>query len=99
LDWTPSDIPFRRIAIRESSFGGFTDLIWHVLTPDSLDDNIYPPVVIGSSIPNTIEAIPWATAGFQTNTVYFVWMANENWTENDFSPSATGYAWYRIYAF
>ena len=99
IDWTPDTIPFRRIAIRESSFGGFTDLIWHIVTPDGVPDNIYPPVVIGSTVPGTDTAIPWPETGFESNTVYFVWMANSDWVINDFRPGAPGYAWYRIFAF
>lgn len=99
IDWTPRTIPFRRIAIRVSSFGGFTDLIWHIVTPDSLPDNIYPPVVIGSNVPGTDTAISWPETGFERNTVYFVWMVNSKWTVNDFRPSAPGYAWFRIFAF
>ncbi|OGB67150.1 MAG: hypothetical protein A2Y94_11780 [Caldithrix sp. RBG_13_44_9] len=99
IDWTPNTIPFRRIAIREGSFGAFTELIWHIVTPDGVPDNIYPPVVIGSTIPGTDLAIPWPETGFESNTVYFVWMANSDWVINDFRPSAPGYAWYRIFAF
>ncbi|UCE06981.1 MAG: hypothetical protein JSW07_02780, partial [bacterium] len=97
--WVPNDIPFRRIAIRQSTLGGYTDLIWDILTLDSLEDNIYPPVIIGKTLPGTFEAIPWSDTGFESNKTHFLWMVNSNWTADDFRPTATGYAWFRIFPF
>lgn len=99
VDWTPSDVPFRRLAIREGTFGAFTNLIWHIVTPDSLADNILPPVTIGQPPSGTDEVIAWPESGFKPNTVHFLWMVNSNWTVNNFTPTATGYVWFRIFAF
>jgi len=97
IDWEPKDIPFRRIAINEGVVGGWTDLLWHVVLPDSLPDNIYPPVVIGAAPEGTFEANKWPESGFEIGHFYMVWMANEKWTESDFGRSATGYAYYQIF--
>ena len=99
LTWTPADLPFRQIAVRKNSLGGFKDLIWHVVTPDSLPDNIYPPVTIGVAPPGTEEAIAWPATGFEKNKVQILWMSNSKWRADNFSPSASGYAWLRIYPF
>lgn len=99
IDWQPADIPFRQLAIRTKSIGGYTDLLWHIITPDSLEDNIYPPVTIGIAPSGTEEAIPWPETRFEEDKVHFLWMSNSDWTVNNFSPSAKGYAWYRIIPF
>lgn len=99
IEWTPDNVAFRRLAIREGTFGAFTDLIWHVVTPDSLPDNILPPVIIGEVPSGTDEAIPWPESGFKRNTVHFLWMVTGDWTVNEFRPTAKGYAWFRIFAF
>ncbi len=100
LDWEPRDIPFRRIAIREdASSGAFTDLIWDVSTPDSIEDNIYPPVIIGEPPEGTIETIAWPETGFKRNVVYFLWIANNKWDGQSFNRTAPGYAWFTIYPF
>lgn len=101
VTWTPDTARFRRVALREGPTGGFTDLLWHVVTPDSVEDNILPPIVIGESLPGTDEAVAWQAdqfPGFNRGTVYILWMANRNWT-GSFSPTATGYAWFRAVAF
>lgn len=99
LYWTPENIAFRQIAVRINSLGGFKDLIWHVVTPDSLPDNIFPPVTIGTAPAGTEEAVPWPATAFEKNKVQILWMSNSKWTVNNFSPSAAGYAWFRIYPF
>jgi len=99
INWEPSNIPFRQMAIRKNSLGGFTDLLWHVVTPDSLEDNIYPPVTIGITPEGAEEAVPWSDTKFEDDKVHILWMSNSDWTVNNFSPTATGYAWYRIYPF
>lgn len=99
IDWVPRDIPFRQLAIRKNSLGGYTDLVWHIVTPDSLEDNIYPPVTMGIAPEGTEEAVPWPEEKFEDGKVHVLWMSNSNWTVGNFSPSATGYAWYRIYPF
>ncbi|HNW59130.1 MAG TPA: hypothetical protein PKI62_05610 [bacterium] len=99
LSWTPADLPFRQIAVRTNSLGGFTDLIWHIVTPDSLADNIYPPLKIGQAPLGSEEAVAWPETGFVKNKVQILWMTNSKWKVNNFSPSATGYAWLRLYPF
>lgn len=96
IEWTPASHVFRRIGINAASFGSFTNLIWHVVTPDSLADNIHSPVVIGVPPPNTTEVVPFS--GFQHNQVYMVWMVDSTWS-GSFAPSSTGYVWFRIFEF
>jgi hypothetical protein len=96
VDW-PEGTAFRRVAIRQSSLGGFTDLVWHVVTPDDEPDNITPPIIIGETPPGTDEVTPWPDTGFELNTVYILWMANSDWVPNTFSPSSAGYAWFRLF--
>ncbi|MCF7808291.1 MAG: hypothetical protein K9N38_07190 [Candidatus Marinimicrobia bacterium] len=95
LNWTPADVPFRRIAIREGRFGAFTNLIWHIVQPDSVTASIYPPVVIGSAPDGTDTAAEWPGTGFDPEKDYFIWMANDDW-EIDFYPFAKGYAWFKL---
>lgn len=98
VSW-PEGTAFRRAAIRRGTTGGFSDLIWHIVTPDDLPDNIVSPFVIGEPIEGTDIVIPWPETGFEKNTVYFFWMANSDWTPNTFSPATNpGYAWFRIFA-
>ena len=89
--------PVRRVAIRQASTGGFTDLIWHIVTPDDLEDNITSPLIIGDIPDGVNEVISWPESGFEYDTVYIVWMATKDWTEGTFTPSATGYAWFRLF--
>ncbi len=96
IEWTPATHAYRRIGINAASFGSFTNLVWHVVTPDSVPDNIVSPVVIGVPPPGTQEAVPWS--GFQKGQVYMVWMVDSTWN-GSFAPSSQGYAWYRIFAF
>jgi len=96
IEWTPASHAFRRIGINAASFGSFTNLVWHVVTPDSIADNILPPVVIGVAPAGTQEAVPWS--GFQKGQVYMVWLVDSTWN-GSFAPSSQGYAWYRIFAF
>jgi len=99
ITWTPAEVAFRQIAIRTSSLGGFTDLLWHIVTPDSLPDNIHPPVRIGIAPPGTEEAVAWPESGFIKNKVQILWMTNSKWKVNNFAPTAAGYAWLRLYPF
>jgi hypothetical protein len=104
LTWTPATLPFRQLAIRKAAVGGFEDLVWHILTPDSLDDNIYPPLIIGSTVPGTDELVAWDPAvGFLPDEEYpsvgeghVLWMTNSKWT-GAFSRYETGYAWFLVY--
>lgn len=87
----------RRVAIRQASTGGFTNLIYHIVTPDDEPDNITSPVIVGEPYSGTQEATPWSEGGFEKDEVYIVWMATSDWTAGTFSPSATGYAWFRLF--
>lgn len=94
ISWTPDTIAFRRIALRQGSSGGFTDLLWHVVEPDSVRDNILPSVVLGVPPPGTQTAI--ALTQSLVDTTYFLWMANSQWQVNNFRPNAPGYAGFTI---
>jgi hypothetical protein len=92
----------RRIAIRNHSTGGFTDLIWHIVTPDDESDNISAPVIIGEPYPGTLEATPWPDDGWVRDQEgatlpHIVWMATSDWTPGTWGPRAAGYAWFRIF--
>jgi hypothetical protein len=94
----PEGTAYRRAAIRAATTGGWTDLIWHIVTDDDLPDNIVSPFAIGDPIPGTSEVIPWPETGFELDTIYILWMANSDWTPNTFTPSAPGYTWFRLFA-
>ncbi|MCF7802633.1 MAG: hypothetical protein K9N57_00420 [Candidatus Marinimicrobia bacterium] len=96
LSWTPEDTLVRRIAIRASASGGFQDLIWHVVLPDSVEDSISPPVVLGETPEGANVAVAWPEGGFKEGQVHFIWMVNSNWN-NTFSPGAPGYGWFRMF--
>jgi len=95
LNWTPADSAFRRIAIRQGRFGDFTDLVWHIVLPDSVPAQFYPPIVIGSLPNGADEATAWPSSGFETETSYFIWMVNDRWNES-FAPTSEGYAWFKV---
>ncbi len=99
VEWNHPDHFFRRVAVRRASLGGFTDLDWHVMTPDTLADNIGSPVTLGVAPPNTEVIVPYPAGGLAHNQVYLVWMTDSRWTSNDFRPNARGYAWYRVSSF
>lgn len=104
LSWLPADIPFEQIAIRKNAaLPGYDDLdneielIWHIV--DTTGVNIYPPVIIGDHVPNTLVHKEWPEEGFSpteeklsVGITYNVWMTNEKWL-NSFSRYATGLAW------
>lgn len=96
IEWEEGT-PVRRVAIRQASTGGFTNLIWHIVTPDDIDDNITSPLVIGDIPDNVNEVVPWPDSGFENDTVYIIWMATKDWADGTFTPSATGYAWFRLF--
>lgn len=96
IQWTPSDVEFRRLAIRASSTGGFDNLLWHVLVPDGEDGVITPPVTIGVPPAGTQEATPFPSSGFSTG-VHTLWAVTDAW-EGSFSPSAKGYAYFQMFA-
>jgi hypothetical protein len=109
--WAPADVAFRRLAIREAPAGGFTDLVWHVVSPEDGPPLILPPVVIGVTPDGAQEAT--AFAGFarddqwnppeerddstldQDPPTYTLWAATDEWNTT-FTPNAPGYATFRI---
>ena len=94
VDWTPA-VPFRRVAIRNSTVGGFSDLLWHIVLPDSLPDSITPPLVIGAAPENAIEAVEWD--GFNSGQ-HILWAATEDWDGESFGFRTEGYAFFSIFA-
>ena len=109
--WTPEDVRFNRLAIREASVGGFTGLTWFVVTPEGQPPSIASPVTIGAPPAGTDE--PTAFEDFVRDEefndladstdaamdvdppTYFLWATTEDWNES-FAPTAPGYAWFRI---
>ncbi len=92
LQWEPTDLAFRQIAIRNSSTGGFTDLVWHAVVPDAEPPSISSPVVIGQVPEGAQQAVEFT--GFEPST-YTLWMVTDNWT-GQFGPRAPGYAFFTI---
>lgn len=95
LTWTPVDLAFRRIAIRNATLGGFTNLLWHVVLPDSLPDSITPPVVIGQAPEDALVATPWS--GFATGG-HVLWAATSDWNGSSFGFNTDGYSFFQIFA-
>jgi hypothetical protein len=96
ITWSPSDVAVQRLAIRQGSSGGFTDLVWDILATDDTPDGILPPVTIGEPPPGVQVAVPWPDAGFAPTT-HTLWMVNEDWG-GSFTPRATGYAFFQIFS-
>lgn len=94
VTWTPASQAFRRLAIRNATVGGFTDLLWHVVLPDDISDNITPPVVIGQLPEGAIEATPWS--GFATGNHVF-WATTSDWSGDSFGFRTAGYAFFQIF--
>lgn len=92
MDWEPA-LPFRQIGINQGRVGAFTDLAWHVVLPDVVDDSIYPPVVIGEVPPEADEIVEWS--GFEP-AIYICWMTNSEW-EGNFTLRADGYAFFQVF--
>lgn len=92
LSWEPTDLRFRQVAIRNSSTGGFTDLVWHAVIPDDQEASISSPVVLGEAPEGAQEAVSFT--GFEPST-YTLWMVTDDWTQQ-FGPRATGYAFFTI---
>ena len=92
LSWTPENVTFRQVAIRDGRTGGFTDLIWHVVVPDDAAQGISSPVVIGEAPEFATEPVPFVGFGPSTYTLF---MVTENW-DGDFGLRAEGYVFYQI---
>ena len=94
--WTPETVRFRRFAIRKASTGGFTDLLWYVQNPDGGTAAIGPPVTIGVAPDGTDESTPFPDTGFEP-AIHTLWATTDAWT-GSFSPAATGYSFFQIFA-
>ncbi len=93
--WTPATSAFNRVAVRSGSTGGWTDMLWHINTPNG-SDNILPPVVIGVPPAGVTEGTPWTENSFVNGTTYTIWMANRNWNGVSFTLTARGYVYFRF---
>lgn len=91
--WTPATVGFRRLALRKSPSGGFTNLAWYVVLPDSVEQSITSPVVLGQTPPGADVVTPWAGA-FEPLT-YTLWGTTRGWT-GLFTRTAPGYAFFQI---
>jgi hypothetical protein len=96
VSWTPASQAVRRIAIRNGTLGGFTDLVWHIVQEDDeAPDSILPPVVIGEAPPGTIEVQEWL--GFEP-TNHVLWTNTSDWAGDSFGFRTEGYLFYQIFA-
>lgn len=97
VDWTPRDVPFRRIAIRKgAALPGFQDLVWHAVLEDDAPDSIYPPIEIGVAPSGAQTVVEWPETGFELDT-YTFWMATSSW-DGTFGLRAPGLGMFTIFA-
>jgi len=94
ITWTPANVGFRQIAISKASTGGFTNLVWHVLLPDSVQGSIQSPVVLGQTPSGADQIVPW-TGSFEP-AAYTLWGTTSDWTRL-FTSTAPGYAFFQIF--
>ncbi|MBT8400720.1 MAG: hypothetical protein KJO98_09605 [Rhodothermia bacterium] len=94
--WSPAATGVRRLAIRQGSSGGFTDLVWDLIAEDENVAGISPPVTIGTAPAGVIVGAQWPDGGFDAST-YTLWMVNESWN-GSFSIRASGYAFFQIFS-
>ena len=92
VQWTP-EVPFRQIGITQGRVGSFTELAWHVVLPDDVEDSIYPPVVLGEVPAGADEVVDWS--GFEPTT-YIYWMTTSDW-DGAFGTRSEGYAYFQIF--
>ena len=94
--WTPATQAVRRVAIRNGTLGGFTDLVWHIVQEDEeAPDSILPPVVIGETPPGTIEVQEWL--GFEPAN-HVLWTNTSDWDGDSFGFRTEGYLFFQIFA-
>lgn len=96
ISWLPADVDIRRLAIRQASIGGFTDLRWDVLVDGQDAEGIQPPVILGQAPEGTQEAVEWPSTGFEPST-YILWMTDPSW-QGSFSSRAIGYGFFQIFS-
>lgn len=94
ITWTPA-VPLRRLAIRQSTLGGFTDLVWHIVVPEGAPDSIVPPIRLGEAPEGIIEVQEWT--GFEPAS-YVLWGATSDWDGDSFGLSTEGYVYYLIFS-
>ena len=89
--WTPANVGFRQMAIRDATTGGFTNLLWHIIMPEDRGEEIRSPVVIGSPPEGAIVGTEWSgwAEGSQT-----VWAATDAWDGQAFDFTTPGYAFF-----
>jgi hypothetical protein len=95
--WTPADVVFRRMAIRDAPTGGFTELIWHILSPEDGPPLITSPVTLSAPPEGVVVVEPFE--GFavdSTASTYLLWAVTDGWNEEFNPPDATGYAQFQI---
>lgn len=95
LNWTPADLAFRQIAIRQASSGGFTNLLWHVVIPEDEGGEMRTPVIVGETPPDAVVGTEWAGWGDGTHTL---WATTEEWDGESFGFNSPGYAFYQMFA-
>lgn len=95
LSWTPADVGFNQIAIREASSGGFTDLRWHIVIPEREEGELVSPVVIGEVPEGAVAGIDWGGWGSSTHTI---WATTEEWDGESFGFRTPGYAFFQAFA-
>lgn len=95
VSWTPEDLRFRQLAIRQATTGGWTDLIWHIRVPEGQPASISSPLVVGVPPEGTQEVIAFPETGFEP-AAHILWAATDGWGEQ-FTLSAPGYAWFQMF--
>lgn len=95
ITWTPADVGFRQLAIRDAGTGGFTNLLWHIVIPDDRGEGIHSPLVIGAPPDGAIEATEWA--GW-ADGVHTIWATNDDWDGSTFGFTTRGYAFFQALA-
>jgi hypothetical protein len=97
ISWTPEDVALRRLVINNGTSPGWTDHIWHILTPDDQPPSITSPVVIGLPPEGTVEVTPWPEDGFplpecpRFQRTHMLWAVTDAWNET-LSWQAPGFA-------
>lgn len=95
ITWSPA-VPFRRLAIRQATVGGFSNLVWHIVVPEEDPPGIVPPLVLGEVPEGTVEAVEWA-GGFEASA-YVLWAVTDAWEGSDFGFRTPGYAFFQIFS-
>lgn len=90
--WEPA-VPLRTLAIRVGTTGGFSNLIWHIVTPEEEEPSLTPPIVLGDEPDDAQIAVEWD--GFGTDR-YVLWGANDEWNGQSFTFVAPGYSFFQI---